>query len=53
MYITIFIFTFANAPYQMIIDHMKKNYKIQENTRVGYDMTVRGTPKVYSKVMLR
>ena len=49
MYITIFIFTFANAPYQMIIDHMKKNYKIQENTRVGHDMT----PKVHSKVMLR
>jgi len=42
-----------NTPYQMIIDHMKKNYKIQENTRVGYDMTVRGTPKVHSKVMLR
>jgi len=37
----------------MIIDYMKKNYKIQENIRVGYDMTVRGTPKVHSKIMLR
>jgi len=36
MYITIFIFTFANTSCQMIINYMKKNYKIQENIRVSY-----------------